>query len=637
MKKKFFSFLVALVLVLPIFFVTGCKTQEVARANNFTFSILLKNAKNKIDENSLLGEYDVVLGREVAWTNSGSDFTLCVKRTGTFSSTTTISLVEGVNYSNLAFKINNQNSEPSIKSSGNDDCAANVFMAGRFFEHKFINMKSNTEVVIDFSDCSMAQISLNVSALRAKNAQYVEVPDGFLTIGAARDLVEIPIESDELVLDYGQMVAFDCEKPLVFVDSNNNETALNASTYGSKHWVNANIMQYMQVRANGTLVLGGEAAADTTIRTVKTFDYDGMRVATSVDNLQSGQYLISTNSCSEIYDSHSIEFVTYTGEQFYFELTGDALDYYYYLTENIDDEFTMYNEMYLYHYTDGESVEHTYLQVDFSEDQSARYLMRRAKFEDQYFYAVAIDVMPDKTDIVNASYVIFGDANQGEMTPDAMTGKVIYYIKKTEQMQVRFSPTSVNPSTNVVVKNESVELHINVWDAGFEGEILDERTFNDNIGSDYEVKEVEIFSIYDSTPLYSITVTYSQLPGEYPSVILDFAGVLETLNEGESIYIARGNPTTGWKKLTEDTITLAVNNSQSGMIFYYIVSERFDSLKIMNNEDEISRTGECVDCCGRQLNANIEVNGVHIDTTKIQYLELNTSDNSIESANLVVA
>ena len=199
MKKKIISLFTVLCLMIPCFFAVACKDKggDPKGIDAYTYSVTLKNAKGLIDENALQSEYDYEKQEDVSWTSSGKDYTISVVRNNILSGDLAVSLLEGYDYTNLSFSVNEETATGSVVSGSRTNCEKEAYLTDRQFSYSYEEMKSNTSLVVDFSNCAWAKVSVDFSELASQSITAYNVADSFVTssIETAESLIAVESET----------------------------------------------------------------------------------------------------------------------------------------------------------------------------------------------------------------------------------------------------------------------------------------------------------------------------------------------------------------------------------------------------------------------------------------------------------
>lgn len=624
MKKKFISFCTILCLIFPCFFAVSCKNKPgLDKVEAYTYSVTLKNAKGKIDESTLLGEYDYVSEQKVAWQESDGNYTISVTRTSKLSGSAVVSLLEGYDYSNLSLLVNNKTAEFSIKSGTNTDCADEAYLADRQFFYEYSDMKEDTSVVVDFSNCATAIVSLDVSNLKANGVKYYIVDDDFVTLEQAQEIANnefITISEDSISVDYGSIIAFDYSEQLVLNNDNfTKPQKFEYSTYGSRYFTASNRVQYLNAQRSGSCEVYSvisDASKDGTLRVLAS---SGLYFANSLDELENSYYDTTTQEF-EYYDGEMLTLAVYSADTTFIELNESAQKFNYYLVSKLDEVLSSSNIVTKKNIADSERV---YLELDLSDRNgnlnSAKYLVRKPIKNSDYFVVYASS-MRENTRFVNADAIVIGVGNKPSSIPASVTDSVLYYFENDTSVQVNIPSILADKKSDggQIINTISVNAgNINL-STGSVQRIIDPVSVNPN---DYTSLSVDCYSVTDSS-LYRFAFSYSIKNFEETTFMVS----TEELNlyDGENVYYSTTPQiASSWSKLNTN-LTLELKSGESESLYYYIDSEREDAGLLINNVlgEKISETNRFHDCFGRTLNGSVEIDGKVINLADIKYLEI---------------
>ena len=633
MKKKIIGFCLVFCMIFPCFFVVACKgKKEGDKVSAYTYSVTLKNAKGKVDSSSLVGEYDYANQSKTTWTEQGNDYTISVTRTNVLSGNAIVSLLEGVDYSNLSLTVNGKSADWVVKSGANLNCANKAYISDRQFRYSYSKMSKNTNIVVDFSGCETAKITLDVSALKNNNVTYYVVEDEFMTHEEANGLNYNSFKSftsDTITLDYGTMLAFDYSEQLVLNSSSlQHLQKLNYAKYGSRYFVPFNNrIQYLEVQRNGACEVYATTNDDLLNGTLRILSSSGLAYASSLESLEGKRYG-SVVQETEYFDGEMLSMSIFKGQKAFIELNEDAQNYNYYLVSQLDEKLSSIKNM----LTQKElsSGSRKYLEIDLTnakgESSTAKYLVRRPARESDYFIVYA-NGLKENTRLANADAVVIGTDNMPTYIHSSIKDSVLYYFKRGSAVRVAVPATLSDKESNgsVFVKDETddsrgITLYTQAYNptTGKTVGSLSNMSINP---SKYHTLEWDGYST-EPNSLYSFNFTYST--DGFDSVIFQANTSNLNLYEGENVYYST-NPedASSWKKLNANE-TLELTSYVGKSLYYYIDTNRADSYLWVKNaiDENISETGKLYDCFGRVLSGSVDVNGVTIDLSKIKYLDV---------------
>lgn len=617
MKKKLISIVTILCLVFPCLFSVACKNKEPQKESQaYTYSVCLKNAKGKVNANSLQSEYDYKKDENIAFVEDGEDYKISVTRTAPLSGELKVDLLESVDYSSVNLKINGvKETGFKINSGDIDNASEMVNLIDRYFVYFYEKMKSDTELVVDFSGCEKAKVTLDVSNLRNNDIKYRVISEEFLTLTEAMALETefVKFNSDKIQVDYGTILAFDSNEQLYFKAQNDNALSkLKYSTYGSRYFVAENRVQYFEVKESGvceTYVAANDIEANGTLRLMFS---TGILVASSYENMQSGNY-ISLESNLETYAGEEIALLISNVSKAFIEL-DDGAAYNYYLLNSIDEKMDNSN---LLQENIVEGTTQTYLDLTglIEDDASAKYLARKPK-DDGGFYCVYFEENIDDAQIENADYVLVGASNIS--SDSEISSSIAFGFKKDADVNVKLSATSIEKTTNFEVENTKATITstlVGVDSTSVEKDPVQSPmvTIDCCTGS---YQESEDFLVYK----LSVTYTKSNFVVAEMSVSLND---LNLYDDEEVYYTTNIRDDQSWTKLDESD-TLTISHETGRTIYYFIKSTRDDAeIEIKNSSGKvISVTGGVADCFNRVLNKTVAVLGTEINLSRIKYLEI---------------
>ena len=630
MKKKFISFCTMLCLIFPCFFAVACKEKKDGdKVSAYSYSITLKGAKGKIDESTLPEEYDYSKDKNVSWTESNGDYTISVSRNSVLSGSTIVSLLEGFDYSGLSFTVNDESAEFTIKSGNKDVNGADAYLTDRQFVYKYSKMSKNTSMVLDFSDCKLAKVELDLSDLKSHSVTYYIVEDDFVTIeqaqnGASSNFTNIT--NEKITVDYGTVVACNSSEQLV-IDEYDTEELKNFSyaTYGERYFVSSNRVQYLRAQRSGKCEVYSITSDESKNGSVRILATSGLRYATSLNDLTNARYVTTTQEY-EYFDGEMLSLSVMSATSVFIELVDDSPNFNYWLVDRLGSEWLDSDKVEI---KTMEGSERKYLQLDLVDESgsalASKYLVRKPKNTSLYYAVYAVGVR-ENTSVINADAVIVGSANRPTNMPSSMNDSVIYYFKNNSEVKVTAPLTiaDINSDNGQTIKNVKIFTANIDTDTGsvIRDNKIDDVVVNPNTNS---LMSVNCYSSSYSK-LYRMTFNYEL------SAFSDFNFTVSADNihlyEGETIYYSTTPLVMGsWTKLTSDKVVNLSNSMQSGntpALYYYMESNREDAdLQIQNVLGEnISGSNRYLDCFGRVLNGSLEIDGKTIDLSKIKYLEI---------------
>ena len=639
MKKKIISLLAVFCFILPSFFAVACKNKNKNGGDDpkgidaYTYSVTLKNAKGLIDESSLHGEYDYEQQKDVSWTASGNDYTLSVVRTSVLSGELEVSLLEGYDYSNLSFTINNDSAEGDVKSGNKANCEKDAYLTDRQFCYEYEDMKAETKLVVDFSDCAWAKISVDFSELNEQGIKCYKAVDDFVTITTEKNNALVEFSSEVVEVDYGTIFAFDCAQKLVFKPSTSEEFQdLNFSKYGSKYYFGTNKIQHFTAKQNGECVVYNAVKDYSNRGTIRVLGCSDVTVHSSIENLQENKAINSVVE-SESYGGSYLKLDVFSGSRLFVKLSGDAANFNYYLVESIDQELSPSKRV---AESTLEGTEILYLDVNIANqdgsESPAKYLVRRPKNESNYFVVYALD-FSDTTRFINADYVLVGSKNKPTV-PYGYQGNIFFGFEKDKEVEIEVCAYSSDSSTDFLRKNTAVSINATAYETnGMTSSRYIEMVSQEPIVS--SVLAIDCYDVSDDFAFYEIYVNYVKTRINNAEVLLDPTNV--NLYEGEKVYYSTNiKDSNSWNLLTEESI-LSISSRKTSSVYYYIVSERDDTfLQIQNASGEVvSVTGELRDCFGRRMTGTVSVGGDTINLSKVRFLDIKPGSYSSYTAKLL--
>ena len=644
MKKKLFSILLAFFMFFPSIFFVACNkpAQKVAGAY-YEVSITLKGAENKIETGSLTKVFDVYKRENVNWKKEGSDYVISFNKTGQFSGTLKFNVLEGIDYSNLSFSVNGENQNCYVKNGNSENCAADGYLTDRYFEYSY-NVEAETNFVVDFEGCSKCQVSIDVAALKNNNVRYFSVEDDFVTLQSGAEIIEYEIDSNQMVVDYGTILAFDSGREITYTVGSE-ISALNKSVYGGKNFIKQNQIQFLTVKQSGVFGLNQRQSSTSQMTgCIKMLDFPGINIASSETDFENENFINNFQTVTETYDGEKFDFKLLTDELMYIELTDESTMYDYFVVENIDDELDLEEGGLPKYFYDTGNGHRTYMILSLQPGET-KYLIRYASFTTQY-YAVAFDEIADEVKVQNYGYATFGYANRQESVPDSIKSKVIYYFRNGDglygvsRVGLNVQPVGIDPVTSAQLKISSLNLNVTNWEAEKNGNPLRIDTYSHSIGNVAETKETLVYDRINhqddwlyGNDFYSIKMT-KIINNPNAIVTIDASEAYNDLQEGEIIYYAKGSIQGEWHVLAENDV-ITTSNREEDKIYYYIKSNRSVELRIYNNLSSlVSVTGALRDCFNREYTGKVVVDNFEIDLSAVSFLTVNAGMYDAFSATL---
>ena len=636
MKKKIVSLLTMLCLILPCFFAVACKDKddEPKETKAYTYSVVLKNAKGKIDENALQTEYDYKKEENVGWTNTGNDYTLSVTRTSSLSDNLNISLLEGFDYSDLSFTVNSKAAEAEIKSGSRTGCESEAYLTDRQFSYEYSNMKENTEIVVDFSDCAWAKITLNFSEVAGQGIARYLVSDEFITINSPVETALELIDETEVEVDYGTIFAFDCAQKLVFKpDDLESFQNLSYAKYASKYYLGNNMIQYFAAKQDGECVVYGASKDYSNQGTLRVLDCANLDFYSSIEDLENKENKLTSKQDKEYYGGSKLNINVISETQMYMELDSDAQAYNYYVLDNIDgfmDVSCLLEEKIL------EETERVYLDINIAKADgsadAAKYLVRAPKVENEY-YIVSAKSSDGEILVNNADYVLIGSDNEpSSKMPSDYEGNIFFGFKNSKNVEILLSAYTSDIATDFVHKQNSATISTKKFTlTGSEAD----RIITEVNEVREEVKTIECYDSDDDRKFYEIDVKY--VPDNFTDSLVTLDATNFEVFEGEKVYYTTDiENESAWQVLTPET-ALTISSEKTKTIYYYIDSDRTDAfLQIQKESGEVvSVTNELRDCFGRLMTGTVTVGSDTINLSKVRYLDVKPGDYAPYTAKLL--
>lgn len=627
MKKKILSLIMICCLVLPCFFSVACKGKEEAdKQKPYTYSIVLKNAKAKLDADLLPTEYDYAKGEDVGFSLDGNDYKLTVTKSIPLDGELKINLLESIDYSSLGFKVNDKAEDYDVKSGDVNGVAGNVNLYDRYFIYSYKKMQEDTSIVVDFSDCATAKISLDVSDLKSNNVKYYIVEDEFVTLSEAKLLSGSYklFEDSEIQVEYGTIFAFDYSEQLAFRNSNDSILKkLQYSIFGSKFLVAGNgRVQYFTVKHDGKYEIYSLANDPEQNETLRSLFTSGVKYATSLENLKNREYITPEKS-QENFENLTIPLTISAGEKFYVELDSDGQLYNYYLVDSINENLSSAGSK-LLEQKELSGTSEKYLEIDLT-GKSVKYLVRRPRTKmtaDYYF--VYFSENSNYAIVNNADFVLVGKTNV--QTLNIEEAGIVYGFKKDKDVELSLSLVSnYENSTFAMVENTNFGMlnksaSISVLNKN-DSEIISEER-NPAVSTELTLECLNNDISSGTNLSYAISISYEV--DQFVETEMKLSQEHINLYSGEKVYYTTNiADLDSWKELTSSD-NLTISPAEGRTIYYYFESSRNDATLQIKNEsgDYIGITGNLLDCFGRKLTGTVGINGTIIDLSKINYIEI---------------
>lgn len=622
MRRKILSIITILCLIFPCVFFVACKEKDTLSSKEpYTYSICLKNAKGLIDENALKSEFDYKENKSVNWTETDGSYTISATKVLSSSGKFVVNLLEGYDYSSAELKINNKKEDLKITSGDNLDAAAEASLGDRQLSFEYKDINSDTEVVIDFSECEIAKITIDVSNLKSNGVKYFEVKDDFVTLNDAKDISKnnfVELSENELVVDYGTIFAFNHSDSLATKDDKTGVSKkLDYATYGIRYFnSDGNKIQYLTARTNCACEVYSIREDNANSGSLRVLADGGIKFASSLENLEAGVYE-NTETDDEIFYGEDLEFTVYKGDKVFLELDSDASDYNYYLLDEINQTWTT---ALVSKQTDGETPK-TYLEIDLDSLQSAKYLARKPRNNvggmsgTSDYYVVSADDMETNTKIINADYILINKSNyDGTGTEEE---HVYYGFKKGKDIRISLPATATDYETGFVQTIEEIKIFI---EGNVQGNLPNISV--DQVANPTQILTVSPYSDESEDDYFRLGFYYTKEEFTRRNFTLNTSGI--TLYEGEKVYYS--TDLSSWQELNGET--LQGSTYESKLIYFYISSSRTDSYLTIeferNATKKIIGTSDTLrDCFGRTLQGLISVGGTQINLSNVMYLEIN--------------
>ena len=625
MKKKIISLFAMFCFILPCLFSIACKNKEDEETGGieaYTYSVTLKDAKGKIDESALHSEYDYEKQENVSWTASGNDYTVSVVRTSALSGELEVSLLEGYDYSNIAITVNDEAASGEVKSGTQANCEKLAHLTDRQFSYEYENMKAESKVVVDFSNCGWATVSVDFSELTSQGITCYKASEDFVSISTETEDALIEVESGVVEVAYGTIFAFDCSQKIAFNPTNVESLQdINFAKYASRYYLGNNMIQYFTAKRNGECVVYNAVKDYSKKGTLRVLGCDDISAYSSLDDLQLDKKMFVEQE-KESYGGTNLKLNVVKGSRMYFRLPLEAQNYNYYLLNNIDEVLSSKKEVKPV-LLEGTSI--LYLDINIANDDgsaaAAKYLVRRPK-NDLDYYIVYANKFVENTRISNADYILVGNENKPEL-PRGYQGNIFFgYAKDSgKSVEVELSQFTSDRATDFVQKNTSVSINVTVFNQnGSQSSRRIDPVIQNPLTS--AALEVDCYDELDEMAFYEVYVNYNYTKFVPREVILDASDF--DLFDGEKVYYSTNlQDSNSWTLLTSET-ELAISSQQTRTIYYYVVSDRNDAyLQIQNPAGEVvSITGELTDCFGRQMKGSVLIGNDEIKFGKIKFLDI---------------
>lgn len=644
MKKKFISFCTILCLILPCFFAVACKEKNDGDiVNAYSYSITLKGAKGKIDESTLPEEYDYSTGKNVSWKESNGDYTISVTRNSVLTGSAVVSLLEGYDYSNLGLFVNDESAEYSIKSGTNSDCANKAYLTDRQFVYKYEKMSKTTNVVVDFTNCKLSKVTLDLQKLKSLGVSYYVVQDDFVTIEDAQNDAQNNfslITQDSVTVDYGTIIACDSSEQLVLnVNDSGVLNNFSYATYGARYFTTSNRIQYLKAQRSGSCEVYNVRSDASKNGSVRVLSSSGLRYASNLEDLEASRFSTASQEF-EYFDGEMLSLAVFKSNSVYIELKDSAQNFTYHLVNRLDEKWNTSNMLSV---STIEGSERKYIKFDLVDelgnDLSSKYLVRKPTNQADYFMVYATG-MKENTSLANASAIVIGSENK-PFASSSITDKVIYYFEINSPIRVSV-PTVVTDNksnkgqniSNIIVTTDNRNL---TTGSVIRENVIDTVTVTP---SNNPVMEINCYS-QTYTRLYRTSFYYDI--NDFDEFNFTVSASNLHLYNGENIYYTTTpQDNSSWTKLTKDVNLTLTNNTQEGntpAIYYVMESDRDDAhLKIKNAiGDYISSSNRLYDCFGRTLSGKIEIDGKLVDLSKARYLEIEAGyyDYNVQTAMII--
>lgn len=636
MKKKILSILTMICLIFPSFFVVACKAKDTPQSvSPYAYSIVLKNAKGKIDSSSLAQEYDYKKDENVAWTEDGDDYKISVTKGTALSGSITFNLLEGYDYSNLTLKVNDQNASFEVLSGGDVGAEKLAYLKDRQVKYSYTKMKTNTTIEFDFASCNWAKVTIDMSEVNDNTnkdwAQYSIIGSDYVSLKDSSSLEFSVVRDDEdtIEVDYGTTVAIAAIGNLVQVSSSGVQN-LSVSTFGSKYFTKQfgdkssreARVQYLTATKDCKILNSSASLDETKKQTLRMLSVGDVSIFASFDFYENNSNKLNPVSEIERYDDESLEVLIASGEKLYIELTvSDWENYLYYLIDTIDTKIQTNNKIEAKVY--GDTTRH-YLEIDLSETTGAKYLVRQPKNSSDYFL-VSAENIGFNARMMNASFILVGEENN---KTSIYSDTIMYGYKKSDDVEIFVNNTQEDVATNASKKLTSVFYEVRNEDNQYT---------NSNTEDLSTSKTLTIDCKSDENQPSVCQIKFSYTKQGFTNETLNISRTKLKHYDGEKVFVTTDiSNNDSWTEL-DNTGKFEFSSANGQTLYYYFVSDREDAgLQIVDDSNStVSLSGELKDCFGRKLSGKVTVQGYEIDLSKIQYLELDVGYYTTYTAYLV--
>lgn len=620
MRKKLLSLITVLCLIFPCFFVVACKTKEtLSSKETYNYSIKLKNAKGLINEETLKSEYDYKKDENIDWNETGGSYEISATKLMSISGSFKLGLIEGYDYSNVELKINEQKADFDIKCGEKTGFESEATAIDRQLCFDYKNINSDTEIIIDFSNCVISKVEIDVTALREKGVKYYQVQDEFVTLNDIQDVTFNDISENKFIVDYGTVFAFDYSDQLSSRDSLSGDVQkLDYASYGIRYFTSeadSNRIQYITAKENCACEVYNVREDNANDGTLRVLSSGGIKFALSLEDLQSENYAETTTE-EEIYFGENIKFTTFSGTTAYLELDDDAKAYNYYLVDELGKAWSSYN-------IDNDNYrktidEKTYLEIPLTDDNGdalkVKYLARKPRGSSTDYYVFYAENISTTTNIIEPDYIIIGNDNY---SVDEVNDDVFYGYKKGKDISISIPGTSIDQQTSFVETIERFRVFVygesSSYSETFEIDLLNDpkQILNISAYADGRGNCFKLSFVYDKKDFTKETFT------------LKTDNI--TLYDGEKVYYS--TDLKNWSELVAGE-ELSGSTRESSLVYYYITTTRVDSYLLVERYSNTTRrevigtTGLVCDCFGRAKQGTVKVGDVTIDLSRVMYLEI---------------
>lgn len=611
MKKKILSIFTVICLLMPCLFLVACKEKEPQKqVKAYTYSVVLKNAKDKIDESLLSNEYDYAKSKNVGYSLDGNDYKLSVTKQVKLNGSFEIALLEGFDYSDAKLTVNGEDTQFSISANGQTDVANNVVLDNRTFKYSYKNMNADTNIVVDFSNCALVDVEIDVTALAGKGVKYKVVEDGFLTMQDGVELVKNlnSVNQNKITVKYGSVVAFDYSERLATqTTESESQDAMKYASYGLRYLKNVNLIQYFVAKTDVKCDSYSQKSNNNQIGTLRVPYSLGLNVATSLTNLNNQKYLAPAYD-TEAYGTEEIKVEIYSGNTLYIEIDDNNN---YFLLDYIDEKMESSNSI------KTESGKN-YLKIELSSGGKfqTKYLTREDSKRYVNCYFVCASSLSGFASVTNADYILFGKNIPSEFQDE----NIVYVFGKDKDVQLQLNQTIKDNEMVIEKEVTSVKIGSNTYYPSLTPEITLAKT--DLTSSSQTSQGVDVYSL-------SLYATVKNL-SSYNFVIL-FENL--QLYSGETLYYSTNiKDAFSWKKYESEEELIDISQNESGedgeIVYYYIDSERADTkLSLLDkNGEETAINSNAVDCFGRYMKGTITVDGKAITLSRVCCLNVIPSE-----------